>query len=467
MKTLIEGATIVAFKDGRQTAMNNAALMFEDSTIRYVGDAYVGQVERKIDGRGKLVLPGFVNTHVHVTDTAFTRGWMEDWAGHGTNVTGLYQVLPAVRGAIGAQDEFAAAECGFAELLLSGCTTVVELGFDFEMLEGGDIAHTRKIADIAGAIGLRCYIGPRYRSGRWSLGSNGKVQYHWYPDRGRSRMDDCIKFCRDYDGRYDGRLKAMLAPGQVDTCEPDMLRETRIKANETGLHIQLHAGQSPTEYRSIKERFRQTTIEYLGDTGLLGRDFIIGHGMFLSEDGDVDNCSAEELSILRESGTSIAHLPWVKARQGSFMTSFAKYRSAGINMCLGTDTYPFDMVGEMRCAATLCKIAQRRTDVGSAEDIFSAATLAGAIALGRTDLGRLAEGCKADIVLMDITRPHAVPMRDPLKFVVFSASASDVDTVIVDGRTVVENRAIKTMDMSAALGRLQEASQRVWARMRL
>ncbi|MBS0219637.1 MAG: amidohydrolase family protein [Proteobacteria bacterium] len=467
MKTLIEDATIVAFKDGRHTTMNNAVLMFEDDAIRYVGDAYAGDVDHKIDGRGKLVLPGFVNTHVHVTDTAFTRGWMEDWTGHGTNVTGLYQVLPAVRGAIGAQDEFAGAECGFAELLLSGCTTVVELGFDFEMLEGGDIAHTRKIADIAGAMGLRCYVGPRYRSGRWSLGNNGKVQYHWYPDRGRSRMDDCIKFCREYDGRFNGRLKTMLAPGQVDTCEPDMLRETRTRANESGLSIQLHAGQSPTEYRSIKERHGCTTIEYLNDAGLLGRDFIIGHGMFLSDDGDVDRCSAKELSILQESGTSIAHLPWVKARQGSFMNSFAKYRAAGINMCLGTDTYPFDMVAEMRCAATLCKIAEKRTAVGSAEDIFAAATSAGALALGRPDLGRLAEGCKADIVLMDITRPHAVPMRDPLKFVVFSASASDVDTVIVDGQTIVENRTIKTMDLPAALSRLNEASRRVWARVHL
>ena len=466
MKTLIRGGTVVACTDDAHTVIENGMVVFEGNDILHVGETYTEQADLTIDASGKLVIPGLINTHAHITDTAYTGELLVDHGHHDWRDV-LYKYLPAVRGAISAEDEFIASECAFAELMLSGTTTAVELGFDYEMMEGGDIAHTAHIAGIAGNIGLRCYLGPRYRSLHWGLGDDGKPWYKPYPNRGLSRFEDCFGFCRDFDGRFDGRIRTMLAPGQVDTCDPEILKITREAADEIGVVIQLHAGQSSQEFREIGRRHEQTTVEYISRTGLLGPDLIIGHGMFLSEDGDVDHCEPGDLRALRETGTSIAHLPWIQVRQGRFMRSFAKYRRAGINMCLGTDTFPFDMIHEMQWAAVLCKIAEQDPKAGSAREIFHSATIGGARALNRDDLGRLAPGCKADIVIVDLDKPHALPLRDPFKFMVYSASAADVDTVIIDGRTVVSQGKPLFCDLPTALGKLREAITRVHERVKV
>ncbi len=465
MKTLIKGGTVIAWDGSDHTVLPAGFLLFQNDLIQYVGESFSGQADETIDATGKLVIPGFVNTHCHVTDTAFTRGWLEDQGQR--DWSGLYRVLPAVRASIASEDEMAAGECGFMELMLSGTTTVVELGYDFEMMEGGDIAQTQRIADLAREIGIRAYIAPRYRTGHWRLGQDGSLAYQWYEDRGRARFEDCVRFVKEYQGGYEDRIRTMLAPGQVDTCDPDLLRETRRVADETGARIQIHAGQSPREFREIRDRYGKTTVEYLFDTGLLGPDLIIGHGMFLSEDGRVDHCIPADLALLRESGSSIAHCPYVKARQGTIMQSWERYRGQGINVCLGTDTFPLNMIHEMRWAAVLCKVAEGNPQAATAREVFALATTAGARALGRDDLGRLAPGCKADIVLLDLEKTHAVPLRDPFKYLAFSASGSDVDTVIIDGKTIVKERSVSTLDAPGALGRLKEAAERVWRRVRL
>jgi cytosine/adenosine deaminase-related metal-dependent hydrolase len=384
-----------------------------------------------------------------------------------SNYDGLYRILPSVRGATGAQDELAAAEAAFCELLLAGSTTIVELGFDFEMMEGGAIATTEAIADLAAQLGIRAYVGPRFRSGYWRLNQAGQVSYHLYPDRGRERFDQCVSFCKRWDGAHDGLIRTMLAPGQVDTCDAEMLEETRAVANKTGLRIQLHAGQSPTEYRTIQREHQCSTIEFMVRTGLLGPDFIIGHGMFLTEDGDVAEFPAKELAALVESRTTIVHLPWVKARQGTAMRSFGKFLRAGVRMALGTDTYPFDVIQEMRCAAVMSRVMDASPSSVSSADVFRAATIGGAEALDRSDLGRLTKGAKADVVLIEAKTPHAVPMRDPLGFIVFSATGADVNTVIVNGRTVVRERKLVHLDLSESIARLSDAARRVSCRVKL
>ena len=133
-------------------------------------------------------------------------------------------------------------------------------------------------------------------------------------------------------------------------------------------------------------------------------------------------------------------------------------------MCLGTDTFPFDMINEMRWAAILCKIAEQDPRAGSAREIFHAATIGGAQALKRDDLGRLAPGCKADIVIVDLDKPHALPLRDPFKFIVYSASRADIDTVIIDGRTVVSQGELLFCDLATVLNKLREAITRVHKR---
>ena len=184
----------------------------------------------------------------------------------------------------------------------------------------------------------------------------------------------------------------MLAPGQIDTCDAQLLKDTRQFADELKIPIQIHAGQSPFEFSRVKETEHKTNVEYMMETGLLGHDFLIGHGQFLSDDGDVSTMAKHEIEALRDSKTTVCHLPWVKARRGGVINSIQKYQDLGIRQSLGTDNYPLDMFHEMQTAAVVCKIVEKSSIAALSQDVFLMATVGGADALGRPDLGRLAPG---------------------------------------------------------------------------
>jgi cytosine/adenosine deaminase-related metal-dependent hydrolase len=468
-RTFIENGTVIAWKDGRHQVLDDAMVVFEGSEIVHVGpdDGRPRQAtDRRIDAKGRIVMPGFVNTHLHATDTLFTKGYLEEAnnlsaQAKETNYGTLYKMLPAVRHAIDPEAQIAGAECAFAELARTGSTTVVELGYDYEVGGDGDIAITRQVAEVAMRVGLRCYSGPRYRAMHYGHAPGGKVWYEAYPENGRKRFRDCVDFCVDWNGRFGDMLRTMLAPGQIDTCDPELLRETRRVADAHKLPIQVHAGQSPNEYERIRSEYGKTTVEYLRDVGLLGRDLIIGHGQVMTADGNMDSLAPHEQAALRDSQTTVAHLPWVKARRGGIINSIHKYRRMGVRQSLGTDTFPLDMFNDMRMAATLCRIVEHAVDVATSQEVFTMATAGGADALGRADLGRLAPGCKADIVLVRCDTFKAAPVYDPFKFLVLTATGDDVDQVIVDGKTVVENARVLAVDMPASVRRLNDAAQRV------
>jgi|TARA_B100000959_G_C14949397_1_gene611260 cytosine/adenosine deaminase-related metal-dependent hydrolase len=468
----IRNGTVIAWNGTRHEVIDPGVVVFEGSKIIFVGSAYDGNSDEIIDASGRLVIPGLINSHLHVTDTPYTQGYLEDIgdrdpAGSATNLVSLYKVLPEVRHATDPEAQVAAAECAFAELARTGSTTVVELGYDGEIGGDGDIAITEQVADVAGRIGLRCYSGPRYRTRHYGQNSDGTIFYKDYPDRGRRRFEACIEFCEQWNGRFGDRLRTMLAPGQIDTCDAELLRDTRRTADELHLPIQLHAGQSKNEFQRIGATENRTTVEYLEGCGLLGPDFIIGHGQIISGDGDASSMAAHEIVALRDSQTTICHLPWVKARRGNVINSIQKYKDLGIRQCLGTDTFPFDLFNDMRMAAVVCKIVEKAADAAPSEDVFAMATTGGADALGRPDLGRLAPGCRADIVMVRIDTPKAAPVYDPFKFLVLSATGEDIDRVIVDGHTIVQTGEVQTLDVPAAVRRLNDASKRVWARLDL
>jgi cytosine/adenosine deaminase-related metal-dependent hydrolase len=455
--------------------LEDAVVAIEGPLITYVGprkELAPREGDVIINARGRIVMPGLVNTHLHVTDTPFTKGYLEEAdsqapTAQATNYGALYKVLPAVRHAIDPEAQVIAAEVAFAELARTGSTSVVELGYDYEVGGDGDIAITEQVAEVAMAAGLRCWSAPRFRAMHYGHAPGGNVWYQPYPDRGRKRFRDCVDFCIGWNGRFDGRMSTMLAPGQIDTCDPELLRETRSAARDQRLPIQIHAGQSPNEFQRIRSEHGMTTVEYLGSTGLLGPDVIIGHGQIMTPDGNLDSLGARDMGALRDSHTTIAHLPWVKARRGGVINSIEKYRRYGIRQSLGTDTFPFDMFNEMRMAAVVCRIVEHSASVAASREIFTMATCGGADALGRPDLGRIAVGCRADIVLVRVDTPKATPTYDPFKFLVMAASGDDVDLVIVDGRTIVESGRVLTVDVPRAVARLNEAAIRVRARVQV
>lgn len=460
-RTAIRNGKVVAWADGGHRVLPRATVVVEGDQIVSIGED--APAEWEIDAAGMLVLPGFINAHSHATDTAFTRDFLEEGSGL-KDYHNLYRMLPAVRNAVDGRDACIGAKLLLLETLLAGTTTVVELGYDMELAGSADLANAREVAEIAVGLGLRCYSAPRYRRSYWRGDANGKVSYHDYPDGGRARMEACVAFCEELNGSHTDLLRTMLAPGQVDTCDADMLVETRRIADATGLPIQLHTGQSAAEFRRIRDTQGQSTIHYLARVGLLGPDFLIGHGVFLAETNDVDAIPAEELALLADSGTSIVHLPWVKMRQGNLINSYAKWLRAGVNVALGTDTHPMDMIHEMRVAVTGCKLAEQSQQATTAMEAFELATVRGASALGRNDLGRLAPGCKADIVMTSVSKPRAAGYDDPIKYLVYNGDGCDVDTVMIDGEVVVRGGIPVRADLTEVVAKMNEAKARVRGR---
>jgi 5-methylthioadenosine/S-adenosylhomocysteine deaminase len=469
MRTYIENGTVIAWRDGRHEVVECGVVVVDGDRITEVGiagDCPPRPDDRRIDARGRIVMPGLVNTHLHVTDTLYTKGYLEEASNlvasaKETNYGTLYRMLPAVRHAIDPEAQVIGAECAFAELARTGSTTVVEMGYDYEVGGDGDIAITQQVAEVAMRIGLRCYSAPRYRAMHYGHAPGGGVWYEPYVENGRKRFRDCVDFCVQWNGRFDDRLRTMLAPGQVDTCDAEMLRETRRVADAHRLPIQVHAGQSPNEYERIRSHHGTTTVRYLRDTGLLGPDCMIGHGQIMTADGSMTSLASDEAGALRDSMTTVVHLPWVKARRGGVINSIRKYRELGIRQSLGTDTFPFDLFNDMRMAASVCRIVEHSVEAASSLDVFTMATVGGADGLGRPDLGRLAPGCKADVVLVRTDTFKAAPVYDPFKFLVLSATGDDVDRVIVDGRTIVEGGRVTAVDMASSVARLEEAAVRV------
>src|SRR5690242_19450876 len=201
-------------------------------------------------------------------------------------------------------------------------------------------------------------------------------------------------------------------------------------------------------------RHGKTPVAWMRELGVLGPNTILGHAIIVGG-SSWTNYPAGDVAIMADSGCSVAHAVWVFARRGVLMESFARYRAAGINMSLGTDTNPQSMIEAMRWAAVCSKIVERNTQATTAADVFDAATLGGARALGREDLGRIAPGAAADLVLWKATSWTMTPLRDPVKNIVYNATAEDVDRVYVGGRLVVDGGRVLTVDERAILAALQ------------
>ena len=452
-RTRIDAAHIVAYQDGGHRHLRDGVVVYEDGRIVHVGPAFDGTVDETIDAGDGIVTPGFVNTHAHLAESPLDKSFVEDMGTRQFYLSGLFEYLPVRSAAMDAAAADACIAYSMAELLRTGTTTVLEIG-----------AHGDEVVRQADRFGLRVYVGQGYRSGRWVTSDGRAVRYEWDGAAGERGLAAAVRWIETNDGALGGRVRGVLAPAQVDTCTEALLRRTRDTAADLGVPITLHAAQSVNEFQEMTRRHGRSPVEWLADIGFLGPEVILGHAILLAG-GSWTNYHGDDLALLADRGTTVAHSPWVFARRGIAMESFARYLERGVPMSLGTDTCPQSMVEALRWAAVVAKIVERRTEVATAADVFTAATLGGARALGRDDLGRLATGAAADLLIWSGDGVFLTPLRDPIRNIVYSAQAEDLATVVIDGRVVMRDRQIPGVDVSR-LGRdLQAAAERMWPQM--
>ena len=230
--------------------------------------------------------------------------------------------------------------------------------------------------------------------------------------------------------------------------------------------IATHAAYSVLEFHDIVREHQMTPIELLHGIGMLRPTLNIGHGNFIADNSNLNYSGARDLELMGKNRCSISHCPINIARRGRTLEDWHRYRQSGVNISLGSDTYPRDMILNMRTASLMGKIVGHDYFKAPAGEVFEAATLGGARALGRDDLGRIAPGAAADIAIIDLSGRNSLrfgPVRDPIKSLVECGVGDDVATVIVQGQICMNDGVIPGVDLAALRKRAQAAGEQIWA----
>jgi len=450
--TVIRNADWVIAWDGaagHHVYRRGVDVVFAADMITFVERNYTGAADRVIDGKDRLVLPGLIDIHSHPEHEPLFRGIREEHGVRNMYMSGLYERSQAFSAP---DDEASAASAEFAycELLLSGVTSLVDISPAWD----GWI-------ELFAKSGLRGFLAPGYASARWRLENDFDLQFAWDEARGREGFATALAVIERATRHPSGRLCGVLSPMQIENCTADLLRDSREAARERAIPFTVHIAQSVGEVQEMIRRHGKTPVQWAHEIGILGPDTILGHALFLDTHSWVRWWTKRDLRLIADTGCSVAHCPTPFARYGQVMENFGDYLRTGVNMGLGTDTAPHNLVEEMRKAAIFARIAARDIATVTTADLLHAATIGGAKALMRDDLGRIAPNKKADFILLDLTVAQMRPIRDPLRSFVYHAADRAVRDVFVDGQQVVADRKVLTLDQNDAAERLGRAQHRM------
>ncbi|MGG1661942.1 amidohydrolase family protein [Brevibacillus sp. NRS-1366] len=463
MKTKITAKYVIGFDGEDHVIMKDGEVVYENDTILYVGHGFDGEVDEVIDAGNAVVSPGFIDLNalgdidhdvVHLEASAGRNKnllWSEDYYRKG-----YHEVMTP-------EEEAFKSLYAYSQLILNGVTTAMPITSVFYKRWAETYEELAAAADHAGRLGLRMYMGPSYQSGMRVVKENGEIEVLWNEAEGKAGLARAVQFVKDFDGAHNGLIRGMLAPERIETQTPDNLIETKRYSEELGCPVRLHAAQGSFEYNEMYRRHNKSPVQFLHSLGFLGKKTAIPHAHFIPGYSEATIGEGDDLALLQETGTTVIHCPLVIGRHGSALESFARYKRRGINIAIGTDTFPPDFIQNIRTASMLSRLQEGDVADSSYADIYRAATLGGARFLGRDDLGRLAPGAKADIIAIDLDGFHMGTIEDPVRSLIMSGSGRDVKLSIINGRTVMKDRMLPGVDLEE----VKAKGQRYFDKMRL
>ncbi|MCU0899360.1 MAG: amidohydrolase family protein [Cypionkella sp.] len=436
---LIAGATILT-AEAERPKIDKGWIEITGNRITSIEDRpppTIAPTTRVICGEGKVVTPGFVNVHTHAV-LSMLRGVAEDMGFAPAYTLGVphgHDVLP--------EEAHALAQLGGLEALLFG-STLINDSFTHQDIALAAMRDT----------GIRAWGCGRIHDVDFSRVHLGE----WNYDRqiGTSTLGLAADLIDRFHDPVGLRTGVVLAPHAPDTCSADLLREVRALRDASGLCINTHVSQSRLEVKLIRERDGMSPVELLDEVGLLDHRLIAAHCIHLSP---------SDIARLGAARANIAHIAKGNQTHGHTAPTHALL-GAGARLTLCTDNMHADMVELMRWALATGRLQQQGiTPDWQPAKVFEAATINGARALGLdSDLGSLAVSKRADLVILDFRRPHLRPLTNVLGTLVHTAQGRDVDTVIVDGRVVVEGGEPVLVDRMAVIERAEAAARALWAR---
>lgn len=457
MITVIRGGWVVAFDGTRHQVIPGGEVAVEGDRVIYAGPKYPGKADRVVGKDTWLVSPGFINLHVHIgVEVMHPFVDMPRKGGFSSSKEFVTRQGLYMEPVLSEEEQRLSAEYSLVQMMKCGSTTVVDAsggGTIWWLSEGP--RYEEMLVDTAGRLGARVYLSPQsFKSARSYVDADGAVEWLWNEEMGLRVLEDAVRFCQKYGGSYGGLVQGILNPTNAASCSPGLLRATKVAAAENGLPIEIHVATFLYNVNEVRRQYGCSVVEHLHRVGFLGPEVILGHAFHLSGHPDVGGDPDGDLRLIAESGSSVAHSPLFFARLGQALHSLPRYLAAGVNVGMGTDMWPADMVGEMRLAWMVGKIVEKDAVYPTSRQVYDCATLGGARALQRDDLGRLAAGAKADVVCIDLGRYHTGPVLDPIRALLTCATGQDVETVFIDGREVIAGGRV----VCANEGRLKDAA---------
>jgi len=432
---LIENGTLVTM-DTRDSIVHGDILIADGRIAEIGGTGHTA--DTVIDATDCAVIPGFVQTHIHLCQTLF-RGAADDLA----LIDWLKQRVWPMEAAHSVESVAASARLGIAELIKGGTTCALTME---------TVNHTAEVFKIVEGTGFRA------TGGKCMMDKGDEVPAALQEETGNS-IDESIALLEAWHGAGDGRIRYCFAPRFAISCTRELLQKVASLARARGVMVHTHASENRTECELVQAESGLRNIAYLDSVGLTGRHVALAHCVHLSVD---------EIETLKSTGTNVVHCPSSNLKLGSGIAPVAKLLEQGISVSLGADgaacNNRLDMFTEMRTAALLQKVLHG-PEVLPARRVLRMATIDGARALGLdADVGSLAPGKRADLAVVRLGRLHTTPATDVVSALVYSAEADDVDTVIIDGRLVMRDRNLLTIDEPETIAAANSEAQKLLAR---
>jgi len=434
---VLRGGTVVTMDAGR--SVQRADVLVRDGRIEKIGRGLRAPRAKEIDCSGRAVIPGLVQAHVHLCQVLFRNHAdgleLLDW---------LSQRIWPYEAAHDARSLGFSARLGIAELLLGGTTSILDMA---------TVHHTESVLRAAEEGGIR------YTGGKCLMDGVAAGPLH---EETAPALEETVRLGRKWHGAAGGRIRWALCPRFVLSCSEKMLHEVRVLSEREGWLVHTHASENRTEVEQVRKRTGRDNVEYFDDLGLCGPRTVLAHCVHVTE---------SETRILASTRTSAVHCPGANLKLASGHAPVPRLIAEGVNVALGGDGAPcnntLDAFHEMRLAATL-HLPQFGPRAMPASEVLAMATVRGAQAIGlQQEIGSIEPGKKADLAVVDLSGTHCQPAGDdPHATIVYCARASDVSDVLVEGRAVVRDRKLLTLDAPKLAGAAESECRRVLARSR-
>jgi 5-methylthioadenosine/S-adenosylhomocysteine deaminase len=445
MELIIDGGTVVTMSG--KGIIRDGAVVVEDSRIIDISKSsdlkrkYSGY--EKINAKGKVVIPGLVNTHQHAT-MSLLRGYADDFPLKEWLENRIWPLEKHMTG----RDIYVGALLTAIESIMGGVTTVNTM---YHYVEGGNEAEAFAEAGLRGVVGHVCFS--------------------WRKKEDRKALEALAK---DWHGRADELIRVSVDPHAAYTVDPEYMKELRAITGELNekygspnspIMWHIHVAETEDEPEKIRQAFKVSiqggVLEYLDSLGVLGSDVIATHCVALTQ---------KDIKTLKDRKVKVSHNPISNLKLASGISPVPSLIKAGVTVALGTDgpcsNNNSDMFGVMKTTALLHKGFNKNPTLLPAEQVLRMATIEGAKALlWDGQIGSIEVGKKADLTIIDFKKPHLCPLFNEISHLVYSAMASDVDTVLINGKIVMENRKVTTMNVHKVLEMAERTKESLLARL--